>query len=254
MITEERRTLILKKLSENRFVQVSDLAEEFEVSAVTIRRDLDSLEEESLCIRKHGGAIRVNPGVTLEMPYDVKRHEMVIEKEQIAKQALNLIEDGDTFILDSGSTTYALALLLTSKIRMTVVTNDLKIAIKLAENPKIKIICTGGIARSSIFSLDGAIAESLIRNIHVDKTFLSADAIHHDGVISNVNVEEVAVKQAMVKAAETTILLADSSKFEKSGFAKICDLKDFDILITDSGISDKARVMIKSTDVKSFFV
>jgi len=254
MITEERRTLILRKLSESRFVQVSELADEFGVSTVTIRRDLDTMEEEGLCIRKHGGAIRVNPGVALEMPYDVKRFEMVSEKERIAKQALEIIEDGDTFILDSGSTTFALASMLNNKVRITVVTNDLKIAVKLAENPKINLICTGGIARSSIFSLEGAMTESFIKNITVDKTFLGADAIHQDGVISNVNIEEVAIKQAMVKAADTTILLADSSKFNKDGFAKICDLKDIDILITDQGISEKACLMIKSTPVKSFFV
>jgi len=254
MITEERRTLILKKLSESRFVQVSELANEFGVSTVTIRRDLDSMEEESLCIRKHGGAIRVNPGVGLEMPYDVKRYEMVNEKERIAKQALDMLEDGDTFILDSGSTTFALASLLNSKVRITVVTNDLKIAVKLAENPKIKLICTGGIARSSVFSLEGSLTETFFKNIKVDKTFLAADAIHRDGVISNVNIEEVAIKKAMIQAADTTILLADSTKFEKDGFAKICDLRDINILITDQGISEKAREMVNSIPIKSILV
>lgn len=254
MITEERRTRILKKLSENRFVQVSELADEFDVSTVTIRRDLDTMEQEGLCIRKHGGAIRVNPGVTLEMPYEIKRHEMVIEKERIAHRALDFIEDGDTFIIDSGSTTYALALLLNSKARITVVTNDLQIAVKLAENPKIKLICTGGSARSSVFSLEGPMTESFLKSIKVDKTFLGADAIHEDGMISNVNMEEVAIKKAMIQAADKTILLVDSSKFTKAGFAKICDLKDIDVLITDQGISEQARTMIKSNPVRSIFV
>jgi DeoR/GlpR family transcriptional regulator of sugar metabolism len=254
MITEERRTRILKKLSENRFVQVSELANEFDVSTVTIRRDLDTMEEEGLCIRRHGGAIRVNPGVTLEMPYEIKRHEMVIEKERIAHRALDFIEDGDTFIIDSGSTTYALALLLNIKVRITVVTNDLQIAVKLAENPKIKLICTGGSARSSVFSLEGSMTESFLKSIKVDKTFLGADAIHEDGVISNVNMEEVAIKKAMIQAADKTILLVDSSKFTKAGFAKICDLEDIDVLITDKGISEQARTMIKSNPVRSIFV
>jgi DeoR/GlpR family transcriptional regulator of sugar metabolism len=254
MIGEERRALILKKLSENRYVQVSDLAEEFEVTTVTIRRDLDEIEAEGLCIRKRGGAIRVNPGVTMEMPYDIKRLEMVAEKERIARTALDLIDDGDTFILDAGSTTYALALLLNTKIQITVVTNDLKIAVKLAENPKINLICTGGVARTSVFSLQGAVAESFIRNIKVDKTFMGADAIHADGTISNVNIEEVSIKQAMIKAADQTILLADSSKFMNSGFFKVCDLSDIDLIITDDGISEKTRELIISKNARSIIV
>jgi DeoR/GlpR family transcriptional regulator of sugar metabolism len=230
------------------------LAEEFEVTTVTIRRDLDNIEADGLCIRKRGGAIRVNPGVTMEMPYDIKRHDMVNEKDRIARKALDLVEDGDTFILDAGSTTYALALLLNSRVQITVVTNDLKIAVKLAENPKINLICTGGRARTSVYSLQGELAESFIKDIKVDKTFLGADAIHMDGVISNVNIEEVAIKKAMIQAADQTILLADSSKFGKSGFVKICDLSNVDIVITDNGISDDIKEMIQAQNIKTLIV
>jgi DeoR/GlpR family transcriptional regulator of sugar metabolism len=254
MLADERRTQILKILNENRYVQVSDLAEEFDVTTVTIRRDLDEMEEDGLCIRKRGGAIRVNPGVSMEMPYNIKRHDMVDEKERIAQQALSFIEDGDTIILDSGSTTYALALLLNSRTRLKVVTNDLKIAIKLSENPQIQSICTGGVARPSVYSLEGSIAESFIRDIKVDKTFLSADAVHPDGVISNVNMEEVAIKRAMIESADQNFLLADSSKFNKSGFFKVCDLRDVDALITDDGLPKTASEMIKSHNIKSFIV
>jgi DeoR family fructose operon transcriptional repressor len=254
MLAHERRTQILKKLNENRYVQVSDLAEEFDVTTVTIRRDLDEMEEEDLLIRKRGGAIRVNPGVSMEMPYNIKQHEMVDEKERIAQQALKFIEDGDTIILDSGSTTYSLALLLNSRTRLKVVTNDLKIAIKLSENPQIQLICTGGVARTSVYSLEGSIAESFIRDIKVDKTFLSTDAVHPNGVISNVNMEEVAIKRAMIESADQNFLLADSSKFNKSGFFKVCDLGEVDVLITDDGLPKTASEMIKSYEIKSFIV
>lgn len=254
MLADERRTKILKKLNENRYVQVSDLAEEFDVTTVTIRRDLDEMEEDGLLIRKRGDAIRVNPGVTMEMPYDIKSLEQVDEKERIARQALDLIGDGDTFILDAGSTTYALALLLNTKVQITVVTNDLKIAVKLAENPKINLICTGGTARTSVYSLQGSVAETFIKNIKVDKTFLGADAIHLDGVISNVNIEEIAIKKAMIKAADQTILLADSSKFGKSGFYKVCDLDNLGVIITDDGISDEVREMVNARDIKVIIV
>ena len=241
-------------MNENRYVQVSDLAEELDVTTVTIRRDLDEMEEDGLCIRKRGGAIRVNPGVSMEMPYNIKQHEMVEAKERIAQQALEFIEDGDTIILDAGSTTYALALLLLTKVQITVVTNDLKIAVKLAENPRINLVCTGGTARTSVYSLQGSLTISFINDIKVDKTFLGADAIHADGVISNVNIEEVAIKKAMIKAADQTILLADSSKFSKSGFYKVCDLEDIDILISDKGISKESLELTESYDIKKFVV
>lgn len=254
MIAEERRVEILKKLNEDRYVQVSELADNFDVSTVTIRNDLDKIEADGLCIRKRGGAIRVNPGVTVEMPYDIKRHEMVNEKERIAFAALKLIEDGDTFILDAGSTTYALAMLLESKSQITVITNDLKIAVKLAENPKIKLISTGGIARNSVYSLQGSIAEQVIINLRVDKTFLGADAIHPNGKISNVNIEEVPLKKAMIQAADRIILLADSSKFEKSGFYKVCEMNEIDMIITDKGVSNHVKDMIDSKQIKSIYV
>jgi DeoR family transcriptional regulator, fructose operon transcriptional repressor len=254
MITEERRAIILRKIIENHYVQVSNLAEEFEVTQVTIRRDLDAMAKEGLCIRKHGGAIPIKTGVSLELPYNIKRHEMIEEKEKIAKHAVDLIDNGDTIILDSGSTAYALATLLNGKSRITVVTNDLKIAVKLAESPKIQLICTGGVARSSVYSLEGTLTEETLKKIRVDKTFLGADAIHKNGTISNVNIQEVDIKKAMIQAADQIILLADSSKFDKKGFFRICGLSDVDILITDKGVSKDTWEMINSYPLESFFL
>jgi DeoR/GlpR family transcriptional regulator of sugar metabolism len=163
---------------------------------------------------------------------------------------VKLVEDGNTIILDAGSTTYALALLLFSKSRITVVTNDLHIAVKLASNPNISLICTGGIARPNVFSLQGSQVESLIKDLRVDQTFLGADAIHRDCTISNVNFEEVPIKQAMLKAAKEVILVADSSKFNKAGFVRVCDLTDIDIVITDSGLSQEIIDLLRSMDIQ----
>ncbi len=254
MIGEERRALILKKLSENRYVQVSDLAEEFDVTTVTIRRDLDEIEAEGLCIRKRGGAIRVNPGVTMEMPYDIKRLEMVAEKERIARTALDLIDDGDTFILDAGSTTYALALLLNTKIQITVVTNDLEDRGQTGGKSEDQFDLHRWGGKNFRFFFARGNHKSFIRNIKVDKTFMGADAIHNDGTISNVNIEEVSIKQAMINAADQTILLADSSKFMNSGFFKVCDLSDIDLIITDDGVLENTRELIISKNTKSMIV
>lgn len=254
MITEERRAKILKKLRENRFVAVSNLASEFNVSSVTIRRDLDEMESEGLCVRKHGGAVNVNPGVTLEMPYDIKKLDRVSEKNRIAQKALSLINEGDTFILDSGSTSHALASVLKDFERITVITNDLKVAVKLAENPKINLLCTGGKARSSVYSLEGSVTEKFIDDLRVDKTFLGADAIHPNGVISNVNIQEVAIKKAMIRASDRVILLVDHSKFQRTGFIKVCNMDDIDVVITDDGITDTTRKMLDSHPVDTIIV
>lgn len=246
MISEERRARLMKLISERGYVQVTDLVKLFDVSPVTIRRDLETMEKEGLLIRKRGGAIRRSQGVTMELPYIIKQVQNVEIKKRVAEQALGMVEDGFSVILDSGSTTFELAQQLVTKTRLSVVTNDLYIATKLAANPDINLICTGGVARSNVFSLQGAIAENCIRNLRVEITFLGADAIHPDGDIYNVNIDEVSVKHAMIESAPKVVLLVDSSKFEVCGFAKICSLSQIDTVITDDGVSDETREMINS--------
>ncbi len=246
MISEERRARLMKIINEQGYVQVTDLVEEFGVTPVTIRRDLQIMEMEGLLIRKRGGAVRRSQGVTMELPYIIKQVQNVDIKKRIAEVALGMVEDGYSIILDSGSTTFELAQQLVTKTRLSVVTNDLYIATKLAANPDINLICTGGVARSNVFSLQGAIAESCFRNLRVEITFLGADAIHPDGGIYNVNIDEVSVKHAMIESAPKVVLLVDSSKFEVCGFAKICTLSQIDTVITDAGISPETKEMIES--------
>jgi len=236
----------MKLLSETGYVTITELADKLGISPITIRRDLLTMEKEGICIRKRGGAVSHSQRVTMELPYTIKQVQNVEAKRRIAEAAARLVEDGDTIILDSGSTTFALAQKLASRNRLSVVTNDLQIATKLAANPNINLICTGGVARSNVFSLQGELAESCIRNLRVDMTFLGADAVHPDGGIFNVNIEEVAIKRAMINAAANVILLADSSKFEVPGFAKICELAQIDTVITEERIKPDTREMIRS--------
>ncbi len=246
MIAEERRAILLKELNDTGYVQATELASRLDLSAATIRRDFALLEKEGLCFRKRGGAVRSTQGVTLELPYEIKQTQRIAEKKRIAEAAAKLVQDGDTLILDAGSTTYAIALLLRSKQRISVVTNDLQIACKLASNPNIRLICTGGIARASVFSLQGSQTESFIKNLRVDKTFLGADAIHSDHTVTNVNFEEVPIKQAMLHAANQVFLVADSTKFQKTGFVKVCALSDVNAIITDSDVPREKLAQMKS--------
>jgi len=249
MLAEERRAILQNKLREDGYIQISDLADEIGISSATIRRDIIALEKEGLCFRKRGGAVRSAQGVTMEIPYEIKRLQKTNEKARIAKAALNLIENGNTILLDAGSTTYALALLLHKKKNLTVVTHDLNIAAKLASIPNINLICTGGIARANVFTLQGTQVVDFIRNLKVDKSFIGGDTIHKDGTIGNVNIEEVPIKQAMIAAAAQVILLADASKFGKTSFAKVADVKEVDIVITDSSITQELLSCCENEDI-----
>ncbi|MGV8026277.1 MAG: DeoR/GlpR family DNA-binding transcription regulator [Anaerolineaceae bacterium] len=250
MLSEERRAVLINQLREDGYIQAAEIAAELNVSSATIRRDLVQLQEEGYCTRTRGGAVRSSQSTTLEPPYELKKQKYVIEKEKIAREAVKLIENGDTLILDSGSTTYALARLLTEKQRLTVVTNDLQIAILLAANSKIHLICTGGIARPHVFTLQGTEVVDFIQTLRVDKTFLGADAIHADGSIGNVNIEEVAIKRSMIKAGSSVILLVDSSKFFVKGFAEVGTLADVNMVITDENCPEKMKATIKEFSAK----
>lgn len=250
MIAEERRALLINKLREDGYIQVTELAEELDISSATIRRDLIQLEKEGVCIRKRGGAVRSTQGVTMELPYDVKKNRNTEEKSRIAREAIKLVDSGDTILMDAGSTVYTLACLLHTKDRLTVVTHDLNIAVKLAANPNINLICTGGIARANVYTLQGTQVVDFIHELKVDKSFIGADAVHSDGTISNVNIEEVPIKQAMIEAANEVILLTDSSKFGITGFAKVCGLSDVDYVITDNNIPDEFKGCCADQDVQ----
>jgi DeoR/GlpR family transcriptional regulator of sugar metabolism len=249
MIAEERRACLLRSLNDTGYVQVAELAEELAISSATIRRDLYRLEKEGLCIRKRGGAVRASQEMAFELPYKIKQFQFVEEKKRIGFAAARLVEEGDTILLDAGSTTYALAMALIHLTRITVVTNDLLIAGRLAANPNIHLICTGGSARPFVFSLQGWQTETFIKNLKVNKTFLGADAIHADGYITNTNLDEVSIKQAMVEAAEQVVLVSDSSKFKKMGFYRVCDLSRVARVITDCGLPPDSIELLAAKNV-----
>ncbi len=236
MLAEERRAILIQELQSKGYTHVNEMAQQLDVTPITIRRDIAFLEKQGKCLRTRGGAVRTGQGTTWELPYEIKAQRYVQEKQRIAHAALKHVSEGDSIILDSGSTTFELARLLLPLRNLTIVSNDLKIASLLAVNPSITVICTGGVSRTNVYTLLGSQTEQFIHNIRVEKTFLAADAIHQDGVISNVNLDEAAIKQAMLAAGKQGILLADSSKFSTHGFARVEEIKNLNIVITDNGL------------------
>ena len=249
MLAEERQAVALQKLKDAGYLEVVDLARSLAVCPATIRRDLEYLQQEGQVQRVRGGAVPAVQSTSLEPSYRVKLRRRMEQKLRIAAAAAQMVQDGETVILDAGSTTYQLAVLLLRRRNLTVVTNDLHIAARLASNPGITLICTGGTARTNVYALLGHETAAFLGTLHVNWTFLGADALHPDGTIANVNLDEVAIKQAMLQAGQHRVVVADSSKFEVTALARVCTLQEVDLLITDTGISEELLKTLREMDV-----
>jgi DeoR/GlpR family transcriptional regulator of sugar metabolism len=239
MLPAERLERILSYINENGFVTVNELLERFEVSKPTIMRDLTKLEVQQMIYRSHGGASSIQVGTKFEPTHSVKENQEVDKKKKIALLAKQFINPNETILLDSGSTTLMLAQQLLSMKNLTVITNDLKIAMCLSENEDIDLVVLGGQKRKGVFSLIGSIPENLIVDLCVDKAFLGVDAIDLNKGLTNSNLDEMNLKKLMIGIAKKTILLVDSTKFNHTAFAKIGDIELVDYIITDDQLKDE---------------
>lgn len=246
-ILTDRLAKTLEYVKQNGSLQVKDMAILQGVSEATIRRDLNELEDLGLIKRIHGGAILSNISTTFEYMYQDKVGLHAEEKKRIAEQALTEIHDGDAIFLDSGTTTYQLALLLENKKNLTIITYDMLIATSLKIHPSSQVIVSGGVLRGGYNVLIGTLTENFIRNMRVDVVMLSADAIDDQFGISNANYLEAGIKSLLVNAAKRVIVLADRTKFGKVAVAKVCDIKDVDMIITDKDLpQDLINMIIRS--------
>lgn len=227
----ERLERIVQLLKQRGGVRTNELAEELGVSAATVRRDLEDLAARGLVDRAHGGAVILRSGTDKEAPFAERAQRMRAEKERIARRALDFVPDGATAILDSGTTVLELARRLAGR-SMTAIALDLPSAKALSAEEGVEVWTPGGRVRNGLFSLVGPWAEQTLRTLAVDAFFMGADGIDAVGV-SNSTVEEAEVKRLAIGSARTTILLADSTKFGRRSFARVCALTDIDTLITD---------------------
>jgi DeoR family transcriptional regulator of aga operon len=233
MFPEERRREILAILHHDGRCLVGDLARVLAVSEVTIRQDLDALEQEGLLRRTHGGAI-LSEKLGLERPFQVEESARRDEKQRIARAAIDLVSDGDTLILDVGTTvTEAARLLAAEKTRPIVFTNGLNIAAILEANPDVTTVVTGGTLRAKQHSLVNPFGQLILDRIHADLAFIGANGIESEHGVTNVNSAEAEIKALFIKAARRRVVLADSTKVGKVALAKVADVKDIDTLITD---------------------
>ena len=236
-------------ITEDGHATVIQLSKIFKVTEVTIRQDLEKLEKEGFIEREHGGAYLKNIGLNVKNIV-LQNQDHMPEKEAIAKRALEFISDGDTIILDSGSTTTEIAKLITNYKNLTVITNALNIALILGVMPEINLVLTGGEFKAPTLSLTGQKAADFFEGLHVDRLFLATAGITLKSGLTYPSISDIVVKRAMIESANEVYLVADSSKVGKSSFASLGALSLIDFLITDSNISEADIRMLKSNDIK----
>lgn len=251
--TVQRRVMILEKLEEKGQVDVIELSKALKVSEVTIRNDLKKLEQKNALIRARGGAFKVDR-VGIDFALSDKNKQNYDQKRRIGKAAAGLIEEGDTIILDSGTTTMEITKNLLDIAELTVITNALNIANQLAEHPRANVIIPGGFLRKNSLSLIGSTAEESFKNYFCDKLFLAVDGFSAAYGLSTPNVEEAHLNRVMMSISKQTIVVADSSKFHKRSFAFIAPMEEIDILITDSGIPAEDQKKLESAGIKVIIV
>lgn len=243
VFAEERKETIIKMLAEHDKVYVQQLSEEFEVSSATIRNDLNELEKMGKLIRTHGGAISVETS-GLELNTEQKKTKNLTNKGKIAMEAIKMISDGDIIILDTGTTTTEIAKLMHMRKNVTVITNDLEIALILEELNTITVIIVGGVLRHGFHCSVGMFAHSVLEQVTVDKAFMATNSLDIDTGLYTPDANQAETKKRMISVARERILVADSSKIGRRSFAKFANLKDFKFLITDDEIDQEAELKI----------
>ncbi len=247
--TVERRAIIINQLEQNGKVDVRELSKMFSVSEVTVRNDLAQLEKKNVLIRARGGAIKMDP-VGIDYHISEKDKINIKAKQLIGTKAAQFVKNGDTIMIDSGTTSMELARNLDANLELTVITNALNVANQFYKNDNIQVIIPGGMLRNKSFSLIGSAAEKSLRNYFCDKLFLGVDGLDIANGLSTPNIEEAHFNTTMIEMSHQIIVLADSSKIGKRSLAFICPISKIDILITDSGLTNEQKTALENIGVK----
>lgn len=238
MLAIERKNAILEKLQAEHKVVVSNLSALYGVSEETIRRDLDKLEKEGYVIKSYGGAI-LKENVNLDLPFNVRKNRNVAEKQKIAELISSKINNGDYIFLDASSTAAAVAKRIKNKKGLTIITNSIEIIIELLDAPHCKVISTGGEILSSALCFVGHVTDRNIHSYYVDKAIISSKGFDLEKGITDSDERHASNKRSMLELARNKILAIDNSKLDKVSFAKIGDLRDITMVVTDVKPEDR---------------
>ena len=236
MTINHRHEQILKILSRLRAVSVAELTKRLDVSEVTIRKDLSTLEEMGQLLRSRGGA-ELAEDKSIRQPLAIRRREHMEQKKTIVKRAVTFIHEGDTIFIDSGSTCMLLAKELCS-MNLRVITNSLDVLSVLADCQGLTVICVGGNYRMEAGSFIGPMAEDNLKHFQLEIAFVGATAFSSEGLFLSQNTIESKTKSIALRVAKRAIVLADSSKYGISAFSVFARPEEVDVLITDSRFED----------------
>ena len=237
MTLAERHDFIMDLLQQQGSVSVAALAERLKVSEVTIRKDLTLLEEKKMLYRAHGSAILINPYIN-DRPVNEKEKHNAAEKRAIG------------ILIASGTTMLFLAREIKAQGRLTVITSAVNIVPILVRDHNVDVVQLGGMVRNTSVSAVGVYAERMLQDFSCSKLYLGVDGIDLEYGLSTTNLMEAGLNRAMIRTAQKTIVLADSSKFGRRGFSKICDLSDVDQIITDSNVSPHTLAQLRSQGIE----
>ena len=244
----KRRKYISELVTKRGYARVVDLAENLGVTTATIRTDLQYLEDKGALIRSHGGAITATSAVR-DLKEDVKKKVNAGPKKRIGKEAAKLINENESIIIASGSTMVAFAEEVVPCESLNIVTPSIRIASQFLDRPNVTILQLGGIIYGNTLSTRGAYAEAGLDTLHCSKVFFGVEGFDIKSGLTCATLEEANLTRKMMKSATQSIVLADSTKFCRRGFGKICNLEDIDILITDNGLPEEARSAIESIGI-----
>lgn len=232
MLAQERYNVILEMLEMNKIVKVPELCEKFNVSIETVRRDLEFLEQEGKLKRVYGGAV-LNNKSSAEPSYSTRSTKNAKEKVTIGKKTAELISDGETLMIDLGTTTLEVARHLKNKKNLTVITNCMTIAQELVDVPTFRVILPGGILRPNELALSGFISEQFMKEFNVDKTIIGVGGITIDTGVSDYHLEETRVRKIMIEKGKQIIAVADHSKFGIKALVNVCSINEVDVIVTN---------------------
>lgn len=246
MLAIERQREILRALTEQPSVRVTDLSIRFQVAEETIRRDLDKLSAEGKLVRSHGGAVAA---LESEQPHEQRELVNQPQKEAMAREAVCQIESGDTIALDASSSSWFIARQLPD-MPLTVITNSLYVCTALADRQQIRVICTGGSLSRTSMSLVGSATIGYLGRYHASKLFFSCRALDLKRGLSDISEEQAAVRQAMLNISDRHILMMDSSKWGAQALSIVAPLQEIHCIITDSNTSEKSRQCLRDAGIE----
>lgn len=232
MIISSRQQKIVDLLKEEPDITVAKIAKELFVSEPTVRRDLQELDSRGIVTKKYGGAILNRGAADLEIPFLLRENERSEAKTEMARQAIQYVQDGMVVMLDGSTSAFHLVPYLTRFQDLIVVTSGAKTAVALAER-NIRTFCTGGQMLIHSYSYIGEQAEAFVRNINADILFFSCHGLSKDGKMTDIAVEEANLRKVMFQQSRKKILLCDSSKYGKTCFYNMGTIEDCDAVISD---------------------